>query len=265
MRPVPGQPTNPQKQAAGSPPGGTPPRPPAPAGAPTSRQPILPRRPESPLHAYQSNGRPATPTQEPEDQQARLAFEQARKGERAAYGMVVRAYQHRLYNAVYRLVGNREDAAEITQEAFTRGFEKLSEFRGDSGPYTWLFRIAMNAAVSRIRTASRRRTLSLEGMDANRPSRTPHGRFSDSIVGAERSPSEVMEMSEAHRAVAAAMEKLNPEHRALLVMRDLEGFDYRQMADVLGLPLGTLKSRLFRARMALRELLEASTGSEGRL
>jgi RNA polymerase sigma-70 factor (ECF subfamily) len=185
-----------------------------------------------------------------------VAFEQARRGERAAYGVVVRAYQHRLYNAVYRMVSNREDAAEITQEAFTRGFEKLSEFRGDSGPYTWLFRIAMNAAVSRIRTASRRKTLSLEGLGASRPGSTPHGRFSDTISAAQRSPAESLEMSEQHRALMAAMDRLNPEYRALLVMRDLEGFDYRQMADVLGLPLGTLKSRLFRARMALRDLLE---------
>ena len=262
MRTVPGQQANPPQQTPGSAPRGPSVRPPVPP------QPALPlqRRPESPLQPHQSNGRLAkAPPQEPEDQRARVAFEQARKGERAAYGVVVRAYQHRLFNAVFRLIGNREDAAEITQEAFTRGFEKLSEFRGDSGPYTWLFRIAMNAAVSRIRTASRRKMLSLEGMDANRPGKTPHGRFADSIAGAERAPAESIEMSEAHKAVVAAMEKLNPEYRALLVMRDLEGFDYRQMADVLGLPLGTLKSRLFRARMALRELLEPSTGSEGRL
>lgn len=194
---------------------------------------------------------------EVEDERARKAFELARAGDRGAYGVVVRVYQDRLFNAVFRLVGNREDAAEITQEAFTRGLEKLSEFRGDSGPYTWLFRIAMNAAVSRIRRSSRRRTMSLEALD--RPDSgagSAHGRFADSISGQETAPSEAAEMSEEHNAVIAALDELDAEHRALLVMRDLEGFDYRQMADVLGLPLGTLKSRLFRARMALRELLE---------
>jgi RNA polymerase sigma-70 factor (ECF subfamily) len=192
-----------------------------------------------------------------EEAQARDAFARAREGERSAYGTVVRIYQHRLFNAVYRMVGNREDAAEVTQEAFTRGLEKMAEFRGDSGPYTWLFRIAMNAAVSRIRRSSRRRTVSLEAMDAPDGGRgMSRGRFAESLAGSERSPTEVAEMTEAHKAVVAAMDRLDPEYRALLVMRDMEGFDYRQMADVLGLPLGTLKSRLFRARMALRDLLE---------
>ena len=209
------------------------------------------------MDVHRSNGH-VPPQPELEDLQARTAFEQARLGERSAYGTVVRIYQNRLFNAVYRMIGNREDAAEVTQEAFTRGLEKLSEFRGDSGPYTWLFRIAMNAAVSRIRRSSRRRTVSLEGMDAPDSGRSggARGRYTDNLAGNEASPAEAAEMSEAHKAVVAALNRLDPEYRALLVMRDLEGFDYRQMADVLGLPLGTLKSRLFRARMALRDLLE---------
>ena len=209
-------------------------------------------------HAYGQNGDPVrSAVPGAEEAQARAAFEQARAGNRSAYGTVVRIYQHRLFNAVFRMVGNREDAAEVTQEAFTRGLEKMTEFRGDSGPYTWLFRIAMNAAVSRIRRSSRRRTVSLDAMDTTEGSAgAARGRFSDQLSGSERSPSDSAAMSEAHRAVVAALDKLDPEYRALLVMRDLEGFDYRQMADVLGLPLGTLKSRLFRARVALRDLLE---------
>lgn len=235
-------------------------------GQPASSQ-SRPTRPAQPpagrpqgLPVHRSNGRfTPTPVSEAEEAQARAAFEQARAGQRSAYGVVVRIYQHRLFNAVYRMVGNREDAAEITQEAFTRGLEKLSDFRGDSGPYTWLFRIAMNAAVSRIRRSSRRRTVSLDAMDAPEGGRggggSGRGRFTDSLPGRGITPSESAQMSEAHRAVVGALNQLDPEYRALLVMRDLEGFDYRQMADVLGLPLGTLKSRLFRARMALRDLL----------
>ena len=201
-----------------------------------------------------------------QDRQARAAFEQARAGTRSAYGTVVRLYQDRLFNAVFRLVGDHDDAAEVTQEAFARGFEKLSDFRGDSGPYTWLFRIAMNAAVSRLRRASRRKTVSLDALDAmgggyatsyrgggGDPRR---GRYADSIQGNGPSPSDVAEQSEDHRAVVDALARLDAEHRALLVMRDLEGFDYKQMAEVLDLPLGTLKSRLFRARVALREQLQ---------
>lgn len=186
------------------------------------------------------------------------AFERARAGERAAYGVVVRTYQDRLYNAVFRMVNDRDDAAEITQEAFTRGLEKLKDFRGESGPYTWLFRIAMNAAVSRIRRGGRRRTLSLEALASGEGGyATSYGRSVSELLSADTAgPGERLQMSEDHRAVADALRRLDAEYRALLVMRDLEGFDYRQMAEVLGLPLGTLKSRLFRARVALRELLQ---------
>lgn len=194
----------------------------------------------------------------PDDATAIDAFERARAGERAAYGIVVRTYQDRLFNAVFRMVNDRDDAAEITQEAFTRGLEKLQDFRGDAGPYTWLFRIAMNTAVSRIRRGGRRRTVSLDA-PASGESRQArdYGRSVANLLAADSAaPGERLQMSEDHRAVTEALKRLDAEYRALLVMRDLEGFDYRQMAEVLGLPLGTLKSRLFRARVALRELLQ---------
>ena len=89
-------------------------------------------------------------------------FTKAQAGDRGAYGQIVSAYQDRLYNAVVRLVGDRDEAAEITQEAFTRGLEKVGTFRGDSSPYTWLFRIAVNLAISQLRKVQRQRTFSLD-------------------------------------------------------------------------------------------------------
>ena len=208
----------------------------------------------------------ADPAVDEQDRLGRDAFDRARAGARSAYGTVVRAYQDRLYNAVFRLVGDHDDAAEVTQEAFARGFEKMADFRGDSGPYTWLFRIAMNAAVSRLRRASRRKTVSLDALDSmgggyatnyrgGGGGESRRGRYADSIEGDGPTPADAAEQSEDHRAVVDALARLDAEHRALLVMRDLEGFDYKQMAEVLDLPLGTLKSRLFRARVALREQL----------
>ena len=232
--------------------------------SPDSRagRPAAPRGPSAPGDA------PAVPetAEERQDRQARAAFDAARAGTRSAYGTVVRIYQDRLFNAVLRLVGNADDAAEVTQEAFARGFEKLDDFRGDSGPYTWLFRIAMNAAVSRLRRASRRKTVSLDALDSmgggystsfgGGSSDARRGRYADSLEGDGPTPAAAAEQSEDGRAVVEALGRLDAENRALLVMRDLEGFDYKQMAEVLGLPLGTLKSRLFRARVALRELLQ---------
>ena len=190
-------------------------------------------------------------------------LQKAQAGDRGAYGQVVLLYQDRLYNAVLRLVGDREEARELTQEAFMRGLMKIDSFRGDASPYTWLFRIAVNLAISHLRKTSRFRVFSLD-----RPGGGKGGRHGDDDqasglldrVARERpdsAPPAKLEGRERDQAVLTALGRLDAEYRAVLVMRDIEGFDYQQMADVLGLPLGTLKSRLFRARLALRDELKA--------
>lgn len=187
----------------------------------------------------------------------------AQGGDRSAYGQIVIAYQDRLYNAVMRLIGDREEARDVTQEAFVRGLEKLGSFRGDAGPYTWLFRIAMNLAISHLRKQRRHRTYSLDrpgtnGGDAMNGEDNQASGLLDRITrGTELTPGENLHKREQEQQVLDALGRLDAEERAVLVMRDVEGFDYQQMADVLNLPLGTLKSRLFRARLALREELQA--------
>ena len=195
----------------------------------------------------------------------------AQQGDRASYGELVVTYQDRLYNAVLRLVGDFDEARELTQEAFTRGLMKLDSFRGDASPYTWLFRIAVNLAISHLRKVQRHRVFSLDA-----PSRNGNGRhggggnddqassLADRISRDGNSgraepalPPDDLERKELHGQVLTALGRLDAEYRAVLVMRDIEGFDYQQMADVLALPLGTLKSRLFRARLALRDELRA--------
>ena len=196
----------------------------------------------------------------------------AQQGDRASYGELVVAYQDRLYNAVLRLVGDFDEARELTQEAFTRGLMKLESFRGDASPYTWLFRIAVNLSISHLRKVQRHRVFSLDA-----PPRNGNGRQRDGGSGDDQAssladrvsrdgtsgkaaaalPPDDLERKELHGQVLTALGRLDAEYRAVLVMRDIEGFDYQQMADVLGLPLGTLKSRLFRARLALRDELKA--------
>ena len=186
---------------------------------------------------------------------------QAQRGDRSAYGELIVAYQDRLFNAVLRLVGDREEASELAQEAFTRGLQKMSSFRGDASPYTWLFRIAMNLAISRLRKVQRHRVFSLSSSGRNGNGHAGTDDQASSLVDrlAQKShdaPSESLEKREQGEQVLAALGRLDAEYRAVLVMRDVEGFDYQQMADVLDLPLGTLKSRLFRARLALRDELK---------
>ena len=183
----------------------------------------------------------------------------AKNGQREAYGQLVLLYQDRLYNAVLRLVGDREEARELTQEAFTRGLMKLDSFRGDASPYTWLFRIAVNLAISQLRKIKRHRTFSLDaGSNGNGRHSTEDQASSlvDRLASQQaKRPSDDLEDREQGEQVLAALGRLDAEYRAVLVMRDIEGFDYQQMAEVLDLPLGTLKSRLFRARLALRDEL----------
>src|SRR5687767_3093816 len=101
-------------------------------------------------------------TPEPAAQRELDLLRRAQRGQREAYGQLVLLYQDRLYNAVLRLIGDREEARELTQEAFTRGLEKIDSFRGDASPYTWLFRIAVNLAISQIRKVRRVRIFSLD-------------------------------------------------------------------------------------------------------
>ncbi len=203
---------------------------------------------------------PIDSVQEP-DGEADL-LRKARTGDRFAYGQIVRLYQDRLFNAMLRMVGDHEEATELTQEAFTRGLEKIDTFRGEASAYTWLFRIGMNLAISRLRSSKRRRTFSLDagpepgrrrGADANQASVL----LSRMEQQRDLAPDQALEKRERAEQVLAALGRLDAEYRAVLVMRDIEGFDYQQMADLLSLPLGTLKSRLFRARVALRDELLA--------
>jgi len=196
-----------------------------------------------------------------------MLLRQAQSGDRTAYGQIVLTYQDRLYNAVLRLVGDPDEASEITQEAFTRGLMKIDSFRGDASAYTWLFRIAMNLAITELRKVQRRRVFSLDRPASNASGRCEGEDQAASLVdrvAQDRSvgPADIVERRERDQQVLAALGRLDPDYRAALVMRDIEGFDYHQMAEVLDLPLGTLKSRLFRARLALRDELKLYMGGE---
>jgi RNA polymerase sigma-70 factor (ECF subfamily) len=211
-----------------------------------------------------SNGEAPDAVKLPANGREAALLVKTRRGDRSAYGQIVVLYQDRLFNALLRMVGETEEARELTQETFARGLEKIDTFRGEASPYTWLFRIGMNLAISNLRRSQRVRVFSLDAGDyGGNGSRgeSPRGKdqaaaLIDRVASAKGdSPQQAMERNELHQVVVDALGRLDAEYRAVLVMRDVEGFDYQQMADVLALPLGTLKSRLFRARMALKDEL----------
>ncbi|MGA2497818.1 MAG: sigma-70 family RNA polymerase sigma factor [Tepidisphaeraceae bacterium] len=189
----------------------------------------------------------------------------AQTGDRPAYGQLVLAYQDRLFNAILRVVGDREEARDLTQEAFMRGLAKLDSFRGEASPYTWLFRISLNLAISRLRKVQRKRVFSLSVPSDGASGDDQASGLLDRLVSQSApDPARAAEDRECDGQVLAALGRLDAEYRAVLVMRDIEGFDYQEMADILGLPMGTLKSRLFRARLALRDELQEYLGGNGR-
>ncbi len=175
----------------------------------------------------------------------------SREGDPAAFGELVRRYQERLYRTVARLVDSPEDAADVVQEAFLHAFRSLDGFKGDALFFTWLYRIAVNTAISLRRR--KKSALSLHGAEAGTAGE-PH----DPSDGSR--PGHALERAEQGARVQRALARLSPEHRAVLVMKDMEGQKYEAMAGILGVPVGTVRSRLHRARMELRELLERDEG-----
>ncbi len=178
--------------------------------------------------------------------------DRARAGDVRAYGELVVRFQDRIYNACRRICGHHEDARDLTQETFLRAYRSLERFEHKSAFGTWLFRIAMNLAFSHRKKPALRLVRSLDDGAEGRG-----GSAADRIVDARRGrPSDAAEVKEARCRVSEALESLDEHHRAVLVLRDIEGFDYERIAEILDIARGTVKSRVFRARAALKEVLE---------
>jgi len=173
-------------------------------------------------------------------------------GEEAAFERLVRRHEREVYRLALRLLRNPDDALEVAQETFLRAYRGLSSFRGEAAFRTWLYGIALNAA--RTRQASLSKSLSraqrLEGDEDDPPS--PLLSVSDPAP----SPENRALGGELKEALLAALSRISPEHREILLLREVEGLDYGEVGALLGIPEGTVKSRLARARRAVREALE---------
>ncbi len=183
----------------------------------------------------------------------------AKAGKSEAFGALIVKYQDRVYNAVWRIAGNAEDARDLTQEAFLKAFQRITSFRQESGFYTWIFRIAVNLALSDRRSSRVRRTVELdETQDLASSQALGLMRYTDDASDAMRDQTLQHQLLE-------AMQALDDDQRAVVVLRDVEDMDYQTISDILELPIGTVKSRLHRARMALRETLKPWLRDETRL
>ena len=175
----------------------------------------------------------------------------AQKGDLDAFNQLVLEYQDALFNVALRIVGDQDLAADATQDAFLSAFAHLRSFRGGSFK-AWLLRTVTNACYDELRRAKRRPTIPLDRSDdGEKGSDSPRW-----LADPGRSPEELMEASEIEYAIQHCLDRLPTDFRAVVVMADIEGLDYAEVADVIRAPLGTVKSRLARARLRLRECLQ---------
>lgn len=164
-----------------------------------------------------------------------------------AFGELVCKHQNRLYNTVLRLVGDAEDARDVLQDTFLSAYQSLHTFKGGSQFFTWLYRIAINTAITLKR--KRRAIISLTPGGDGQPA---HELADDSD---SNRPGHNLEMAEQERKVQDALARLSPEHRVVLILKDLDAKKYEEMAEILDVPIGTVRSRLHRARLELRDIL----------
>lgn len=175
--------------------------------------------------------------------------------ENAAYDELVRTYHASIYHAAYRMLRDPGEASDVTQDVFVKVFRHISRFRGESSLRTWLFRIAFSEILNRVRWSRRRylhRTVSIEEEQARDPA---DGRSPMQLPDGAATPEEELERKEREEAFQNALWRLSDEHRSVAVLRDVQGFSYSEIADILGISMGTVKSRLARARAELKKHL----------
>lgn len=172
----------------------------------------------------------------------------SRKGDMDAFGQLVSKYQDRLYNLILRMCGRAADAEELTQETFLKALESLDQFRGESRFYTWLFRIAANKTISYKRRGSRIKFQQLvetggDGAESGRPQNRSEAPESSAM------------RNENQTIILEALESLDEQLRLVTVLREIEDLDYMEISRILEIPAGTVRSRLHRARIELKDKL----------
>ena len=165
---------------------------------------------------------------------------------------MVNKYQHRVFNVIYRILGDRQETEDVAQEVFIAVFKHIDGFRGDSKFSTWLFRIATNRAKNRIKYLARRNHSKHQDIDD-----TPESNIEENPVGGKTSRPDRKAMGkELEEVIQDGIGELNEKHRTVLVLRDIENLTYDEISEALDLPEGTVKSRLYRARSNLKAFVE---------
>ncbi len=196
-------------------------------------------------------GGPGGPPRVPEDD--RDLVDRARRGDQDAFSTLVRRHQDRAFNLAYQMVRNREDALDISQEAFARAYTSLASFKGEASFTTWLHRIVVNLAIDNLRRSRRSGTTAYDDTRA-----LPEEQEAE--PSAPDDPAVALENKQVRALLARGIAKLPPAQRAVLVLREIEGMSYEEISRAVGCNLGTVMSRLFYARRKLQQMLRSRLG-----
>lgn len=183
--------------------------------------------------------------------------EQCRQGDSRAIEQLVLKYQNRIYNVILKICADPDDAAELTQETFVKVIENLAKFEGRSSFYTWAFRIAVNLTLNHCQRNTKLAVRSLDAEEASYDHQASHALKELLSDDSSPDPATMAQNKEVYEIAIQAIRQLDEPQRAVIILRDIEGMSYARIAEVLDVELGTVRSRLSRARNRLREILEA--------
>ena len=181
-----------------------------------------------------------------------------KEGDVDAFEVLVKKHQRRMLNIAYRMIGNYEDACEIVQDAFVSAYRNLKGFKGKSKFSTWLYTIVMNLSKNRLKQLKTQ--LHREKFSMDNPILTNDGQIKVEPASSEPSVLEKLEKRDVQQKVQGCINSLDDEFRDVLILRDIQGFSYGEISDLLKAPEGTVKSRLFRAREAVKDCLKNVIG-----
>ncbi len=168
-----------------------------------------------------------------------------------AYDELVRIYSASMFHVAYRMLGDTAEASDVVQEIFLKVFRNIGGFKGEAALKTWVFKIAFSEILNRLRWWKRRHRFATVSLDDD-PGGNGNGHC---IADSGPSPEQVLQSKEQEAAIQQALGRISSDHRSIIVLRDIEGFSYNEIADVLGVSIGTVKSRLARARSDLKKSL----------
>lgn len=184
------------------------------------------------------------------DEKTDILIKSALKGDMASFEELILSYEKKVYNVALRILKNPEDAKDISQEVFIKIYKNLDKFDGKSSFSTWVYRITTNACIDELRKKKGKETFSMDSEIEE-----DEGSFKREFADNSPSPEEAVISKETGNEIIKSVEKLSDEHRTIIVLRDIHGLSYTEIADMTGLSIGTVKSRISRARLHLKNII----------